>query len=87
MSTAFFYLKKHPISIVAFFIYFISWITLFNWMPFAITIGEFPLGPVLAIPFCIAMLINAVFRKEDKLFYLSMGIIVIIPFLIISIVA
>ena len=85
------YLKTYPFSLFFFLLYFICWISLFDWFsPIemgVITIGEWPMGPILAMPFCIIILLNAIFRKGHRAFYLIMAAIIILPFFILSLSA
>jgi hypothetical protein len=85
MRNARVYLKKHPTALIILLIYCFCWSSLLT--PFAIIIGEFPVAPMIAIPYCVVMLANAIFREEQRLFYLSVAVIVVIPFFIISILA
>jgi hypothetical protein len=90
ITAAYNYLKPHVIIIVAFVLYCYIWLPLLciifvNKMPFdPIIIGEFPLAPIIAMPFSIVLLLNAIFRGTHKLFYLILAIIIYLPILVIS---
>ena len=71
------YLKRYPISCIAFLIYCILWASLFT--PLAIIIGEWPIAPVIAMPYGVIMLLNCLFRKGDRVFYLVLSVIILFP--------
>jgi hypothetical protein len=52
-----------------------------------IIVGEFPLVPVIAIPYGIFMLLNALIRRHHKLFYIGIIALIYFPFLVLSFVA
>ncbi len=82
MNNVYGYLKKYPITLIALSLYFISWISLF--IGPSIVIGEWPIAPVVALPFGIVMILNAIFRKGHRLFYLIISGIIFLPLFIIS---
>jgi len=86
MDTAYTYLKRYPITLTAFTIYCICWISLFSNSAIfhPMTIGEWPIAPVIALPLSIIMILNAVFRKGHRLFYLIISFLIIMPFFIIG---
>lgn len=90
MSNTYRYLINHKLSLISFIIYYLGWFPLLmipitNKVVFEpIIVGEFPLMPLLTIPFTIVMLVNAILRKEHKLFYVAMTILIYLPFVIIS---
>ena len=90
MEETYQYLIKHKIALLAFILYYIGWfpllVILFTekvlYQP--IVVGEFPLMPLLTLPFSIIMLINAMFRKKHKLFYVILTVLIYMPFIFIS---
>jgi hypothetical protein len=49
-----------------------------------VIIGEFPLAPVITIPFSVVMFLNAVFRKGQRVFYLVTGVLIYIPLFLLT---
>jgi hypothetical protein len=74
------YLKRYPVTFVALILYYILWCSLFT--PFAIVIGEWPVGPIVALPFLVLILLNLIFRKGHRTFYFIITVIAILPFLL-----
>ena len=97
MSNAYSYLKQHPVTIIVLAIYYIIWFPLLiilvtNKVLFEpIVVGEFPLAPVVTIPFTIIftiiMVINAIFRKEHKLFYVIIAGLIYLPLFLLGLKA
>jgi hypothetical protein len=85
MNSAKIYLKKYPVTFIAFTIYCICWGLLFT--PFPAVIGEWPIAPIIALPFSILILLNCIFREGHRLFYFFMAIIIGLPFFILSLLA
>ena len=85
------YLKQHPTSIISFIIYVLLSLPLLllivdeNFISYTFIVGEFPFAPIIAIPYIIIMILNAIFRKQHKLFYLVMVGLIYLPLLILDI--
>jgi hypothetical protein len=83
-------LKKNPITIIAFAIYCFLWLPLLMMactgaLPFQpVIVGEFPLAPIVTIPFSVVMFLNALFRKDQRPFYLTIAVIIYIPLFLLT---
>jgi hypothetical protein len=85
MDKAYAFFKKYPVTLIVFISYGVCWLSLLNQATIPpIVIGEWPLAPVIALPFCVIMILNDLFRKGHRLFYITISIIILIPFFIIS---
>jgi hypothetical protein len=90
MNESISYLNQHRIALIVFVIYCLLWLPLeamvfIDKAPYPpIIIGEFPLVPVIMVPYSLFMLLNALFRQNHKLFYLVIAIIIYVPFFIAS---
>ena len=90
MTKIYYYLKQYPITVLVFILYLICWVSLFDTgIPLLrpIIIGEWPIAPVNTMPFCMIILLNALFMKGHRWFYLITAFIVILPFLILGLLA
>lgn len=77
------YFKKNPYTLTIFAFYVVCWISLFT--PYAFTIGEWPIAPVVALPLSILMLLNCVFRPGYRYFYFIISTITFLPLLVLII--
>ncbi len=93
MNKTYQYISNHKVAILAFVLYYIGWSPLLvilltgKVLYEPIIVGEFPLMPILTLPFSIIILTNAVLRKEHKLFYIIISVLIYAPFIIISLKA
>ncbi len=89
MDKIYYHLKQHPLTFLAVILYLICWISLFSRSEILhpVIIGEWTVAPVISMPFCLMILLNALFKKGHRLFYLIMAFIVIFPFIILILLA
>ncbi len=93
MNTNYNYLKQRTFAIFFYIFYCFLWISLIpsffagKMLLEPIVVGEFPLAPIITFPSSVVMVLNAVFRKEHKLFYAIMVILIFIPFFVVGLIA